>query len=1455
MPNDNPNSLKDLIDGLEKNTALTRRQIKEFGLSDEKIRSWSIGPSKRLILTERNLYQVGPGLEKLYKVQTRYGTWRPDLQEFHSKTYVPEEVWQADLKERILRNSRSDGLLPEVNFNKNSYTLDFLPARYSRIIDGAKEYHHFVFDYLRDLTPKHLALNARLAEGQGKWELAQYYRQLSVPKESHDVVLANVIQRVQSHSGQLGDSWRVWALSEKHSAINRPSLPIELFQERKGKKAALFDPLSEGTHFNAKTKTLFFGSNHFEKNLAEADYRGMFAKSMRESGQKLSSMVSVTFRRILPAVAVGVSIDEVAKASDKVDATLHETTKHSGAFTGAGLGALGGSWLGPLGALAGGLIGGYAGWEGSDAAYKANKNYWNKPNAESTTSTNTQQTFTSASDLAALLNPWLHKKSDDYCQPTSSFSDLIKKLRLSDAVPETSTATCASEIDVDDISPPVANLFQPGKTFSQIKTEYDEVSRLDDDQLTESDHIVLDYFKDSFSYVYHKQKFNLKSKQQTDLESLFLLDNAGKAGAVLGKIAFDLKNPELGTALTVMGGLAQGMSSAILFMQSSGALALGHFVGVLSALSSIISVFSQDDDTMQHIFEAFKEIFKLLEEVRKELHALRQELAQFRKDLFEYLHAYFSALLSRLFYQEEIVRNGFNQMRYEFFVSRELLAAILAQLDDEVIYKARDYFDKVRDIFSISRTELENLLTALWLRLDKSSASYKSGELICRAQDQFGSMTALEDIQAMLEVSAKRGQLPGYLACYYQVHNLVQYLHMENYPTHMINPLIWSELVHLYLYARRTPNARHYDLQLERLHYIEQQGLDYWNFIRAHRSHLPEILKPLLQDIYTLLNDIIKSFDYPDNAQQLLKTDHEVPEDIKAVMNKFPAAPLDKGYSSRAVITNEFLALVKSGAGKFAVRNEGCPIHMSLDENLYPHKHGGGAIGRMNGYLEDMLDGGDSSHLHYVNSVLYVQEGREPSRLVLTDFSLYGRALFQITGCRIKGSNYKNYTEEGQQLSLQQRRKFSEAQAAALEKNLPVYREKLTRLFLHIKAILTATGILQQVADAFPVLTFPEELTPWVNIYRADTHHTELYRAWPKPTEAIDVFQKVITSVQTFENFIVNLATNFPEEMIYNSPELKVALQALLDIQKFQTEFLESNRTYTPEAHDSSSASFSNENTVKTEQPSQKTNFATDYVEILKMFNSLMEQNKKLQEQNDQLVNRLDKLESKATIYVEADIQYDIKTVLDTWASKTLLSDERKYTHPENDQHYFIVRRLTQNWQNISAHDLHCDWRDDVLACANEDLEYIEYRPAEIPPSIAQMLGNAAARGAISSALPEAVGDWLFLHDVVSEQEAVSIKWIVYIGVLLYLNGPACLLSLILAEGLFRACCHLGLSESNTRLATSAASFFINTAPQLTSAMGVATTVTHILAGRAALFAEKKVMESLVKNKKSANIF
>ncbi len=433
---------------------------------------------------------------------------------------------------------------------------------------------------------------------------------------------------------------------------------------------------------------------------------------------------------------------------------------------------------------------------------------------------------------------------------------------------------------------------------------------------TESDKIAITYLKDHFAYTSGRPNLELSEQSQQKLETAYLLDNTGRAGIELGKIAFTLKNPELGRALTIAGSAAQGVSSAILFMQTTGALAMGPFAGVVASLATIISVLAADDDS-NGMEEAFQAIFQQMIFFRQELHEMRKYIEQFRADLFEYLAIAFDAVFSRFLYQEELMRNGFNRASYEHEQIREGIDAILDQLDAEIVYTARAFHEGKRDYQALTRDKTEELSTKLWRILDQASSNYRSGVTACNAQMKHGSIAASAEIQSILNSPLKRGQVAGYLTCYYQATRWLSQANLTITLKNIINPVQWSEVVKLYLFLRQIPSSEQYDPNFIELHAIEQQGADYVNFVRQHQDNFPLLVNKLVQDIQGSVHTLLESIEYPDAAKKLVQI-YPVPQHLKDILYRYSSVG---NHAPLRDMPNEFLAFEAMGLGKIIYRS------------------------------------------------------------------------------------------------------------------------------------------------------------------------------------------------------------------------------------------------------------------------------------------------------------------------------------------------------------------------------------------------------------------------------------------------------------------------------------------------------------------------------------------------------
>ena len=124
-------------------------------------------------------------------------------------------------------------------------------------------------------------------------------------------------------------------------------------------------------------------------------------------------------------------------------------------------------------------------------------------------------------------------------------------------------------------------------------------------------------------------------------------------------------------------------------------------------------------------------------------------------------------------------------------------------------------------------------------------------------------------------------------------------------------------------------------------------------------------------------------------------------------------------------------------------------------------------------------------------------------------------------------------------------------------------------------------------------------------------------------------------------------------------------------------------------------------------------------------------------------------------------------------------------------------------------------------------------------------LGLSAATGIVFAALPEALGDALYLSGVVSQRNSYHVKMATN-AALVFATGswiPAGT-SWLTSAGLQ----YLGCSESKARVCGNTAAFLVNAGRNLTPTVMAATAVNYA-AGRVGLWAEKKMMKKAFSNR------
>lgn len=717
------------------------------------------------------------------------------------------------------------------------------------------------------------------------------------------------------------------------------------------------------------------------------------------------------------------------------------------------------------------------------------------------------------------------------------------------ALEQASTPLLTSKnIDPDKLTPnpKVTKIFQ-SKTSQQVKSAWEELKVSDaesDVPLSKADQSVRDYLKDHFVYHYGSHDFKSFDSAQARQERAFMIDNAGKAGIELGKIAYSFKNPELGDAFTFMGAAAQGISSAMLFMAATGAAAMGHFFGVISAIGTVISVFMRDDDNGMQ--EAFQEIFQQLKLLREELFELRKFMAQFKTDLFEYLNVYFGAVFSRFMYQEEIIRNRFSKTDYKLDHVIEGVDAVLDQLDDEIIYQVNAYYKGIRNASTLSSNKTEDYLTALKLRLDKSSSDYRSGVTACKGREKHGTVAAVDDMKAML--TTKRGQIPGYLTCYYQTTDWLSQKNLTMSLRRTINPVLWSRVAELYLFLRQLPSASEYDPNFVELMAIKKQGEEHNEFVDQHQANFQAILRSLFNDTQASIKKILNTFEYSETLKKLIKK-YPVPPYLQAILSRHP----DKGGNTPLrELSNEFMALEAAGLGKFTSQSG----DIGGDGRWLFRDIGNGPFGVVSSMhlgldpwpsndLEKQFINKNFIQFEYTN--LYRSDVVKLAFMTLAD-KWHGRDGTWTHGSRMTSGppEYANpIRTEARNFVLQIRRNATNDIVRLLEKEVPKFQKNMADFLWHAYATLIIAGAPEELIHMFPMLELPEELSPWINLYRADANHEEVFRALPRPNNEIEVLKNFSIQLNNYSETLFNFIQNYTEILFRNRDIATVSTQLL----------------------------------------------------------------------------------------------------------------------------------------------------------------------------------------------------------------------------------------------------------------------------------------------------------------------
>lgn len=335
----------------------------KLGFSSDKINK--MVTLRHLERLERGSYAL---TEKFYnKFTIRFPEQQGELN-LYKKTFKFGAGIANERAAELIKNSLSQLaaenhlLIEKINIFDHNYEITYAPARYSRLDN------HLVFDSFAQ-TPDELSQRAKVAYGKKNgWMLGEYFEQLSKtqPRNFADT-FKDITSLLKERYGDIG---RIEKFSETYRSIN----PDSLRSQRPILSSA------PGVYFDPKTKVHFIDEKHHK--LPDSNDILKIAENSEKRGLTLKNMASFTFKRILPGIGIGISVNNIANAEDKVDQTFEEASIFGGGAAGSLLAALLVAPTGPVG-IGVGIAAGLGGAGLGGYSYDALRNKNNKNSASS----------------------------------------------------------------------------------------------------------------------------------------------------------------------------------------------------------------------------------------------------------------------------------------------------------------------------------------------------------------------------------------------------------------------------------------------------------------------------------------------------------------------------------------------------------------------------------------------------------------------------------------------------------------------------------------------------------------------------------------------------------------------------------------------------------------------------------------------------------------------------------------------------------------------------------------------------------------------------------------------------------------------------------------------------------------------------------------------------------------
>jgi hypothetical protein len=435
---------------------------------------------------------------------------------------------------------------------------------------------------------------------------------------------------------------------------------------------------------------------------------------------------------------------------------------------------------------------------------------------------------------------------------------------------------------------------------------------------------------------------------------------------------------------------------------------------------------------------------------------------------------------------------------------------------------------------------------------------------------------------------------------------------------------------------------------------------------------------------------------------------------------------------------------------------------------------------------------------------------------------VHGRSLYAGPGPQ--RTNVASQKQEIKDRFLAARRYFSNQQANNLEKSLVIFRENLTSALLHTEAILIAAGWPKEIMKRLPKLSFPDDLSLWINIYRADTHHDDSYRALPTMPDVIETLQDYVKKIEQYTEIIANTAQHF----LFNPDKISVNLR-LLELSELKSFLVFAKNT----------------------QPEPNIPIAPEgYMVVPKNeWDNLNQQNTELANKFEEMISLLKKLLANQRADKKPEtktgfVQASSLTTHQPWDCVANKHNIAWCSHPYNPQLVRLThQRVISPWNKTNGFAPHCQRLDPGIYCQGEEIEFFEVTlPAKTSSSFyLSILISSAITGFFSALIPELLSDVLYFMSRVSKHTANQVKAGIHLALIVIavsLTGSRyeTLLSIAITQISKSGLKKLGMTEDHAQIAATTLGFFASKSSEFYHENGAAPALAQYIGARCGLW-------------------